>query len=195
MTRAAALFYNSQTAGDPVMSLAVPWRYIEPNPSQVRLWSACNGILDRLDQGKCPVTREYQNNAPWRIQPVAARRVQQTGTALANTLATTTALIRYVVPQGWSGVIKGIMQFYQGTGFVEGSGDIVWRLRVNSVYPIGYGDMRTTLGSTDQPNPVLDGIRVSERQVVEYSCQVTGGSVDPSGRVVVGLFGWIYPMA
>ena len=55
------------------------------------------------------------------------------------------------VPHGYDGLLTEIYQIYQGSGFQQGSGDIVWRIRRNQIWLKTLGNMPYSLGTPKSP--------------------------------------------
>lgn len=100
------------------------------------------------------------------------------------------------VPIGYDGIITA--QFHTYTElFEQGSGDLVWRIKVNGRYLRDCGEMLVTLGSVLDLSPVYGGLQLRSGNLVEYivSAPNAGGSAPPpgTGNVITGLHGWFYP--
>jgi hypothetical protein len=144
----------------------------------------------------------------WLFPRANAELVQRVASIPTPAAATLTQVLQLAVPPGFRFILRGIRQSFQtGTGgapvWVEGSGDIVWTLDVNS--PImpgaslgfsGYalpdmGAMTDARGSSIAPWPV-DGYNVFEpEQVLRYKVLTTVNI--PAGvpnYITCGLFGW-----
>lgn len=108
-----------------------------------------------------------------------------------------TDLIDYVVPVGWDGVLITITTAFSGTGFIEGSGSLVWRLRRDRYFVSDYGNVTTTLGSLASPYDLEGaGVRAVSQQRLRLTVTVgTGGLgvLGPTGRIIGKLSGWVYP--
>jgi hypothetical protein len=100
------------------------------------------------------------------------------------------------VPQGYDGVISSLVQQYTGTGFVDGSGDLKWRIRIGDRWAEDMGNMITQLGSLQSPYQIYrSGIRLRDRDAVSYVVNHAVGSSLSGGRIICGCFGWYYPTA
>lgn len=155
----------------------------------------CGGIT-----GLCRRAESIQyseDNPPWIKMPVQGRRFQEIATvALANfVLNTDLAVLTFQVPFGFDGVITGNTNRFLGPGFVEGSGDIEWRVQLSRRYAPDYGLILTSLG--DLTSPVAfsgGGIRIYSHQTIRYIARITNFALlDPLGRVLCALYGWFYP--
>jgi hypothetical protein len=107
-------------------------------------------------------------------------------------------VLAFVVPTGYDGVLVGFTQLYTGTGFVEGSGDIHWRVQINRRWVRAMGDMTTSMGSLQQPTTATPGgVRVQSRQQVTFYVGFPLGAdarlTVVGERIVCGVSGWFYP--
>lgn len=102
-----------------------------------------------------------------------------------------------IVPVGYAGVLTGIVNYYTGTGFVEGSGDIVWRVRINQRWVKDYGNMVTTVGTLQAPCMIYrGGVRLLPQQLLRYYISLGAGALDrldPQQPIITALFGWVNP--
>lgn len=109
-------------------------------------------------------------------------------------------LFSFKVPIGYDGIITGQSNGYIGAGFVEGSGDIHWRIAVNRNTALRYlrdcGDIIVSLG---QINNLQTAQRLRIYSDDSVTCVVTcpngSGALPPpgTGQVFAALHGWTYP--
>jgi len=109
--------------------------------------------------------------------------------------AAETVVLTFTVPFGVDGSIRGIHNQYTGPGFVEGSGDLIWRIRVAGAYVRNYNDIRTTMGSLVNPRLVEGGVEILSDQLVEYTVEHTALSLLPAAgtRIICSLRGRFWP--
>lgn len=102
--------------------------------------------------------------------------------------------LNFTVPVGYDSVITGIVASYLGTGFREGSGDLVFRIKLNRVFAKDFGNVVTSLGTLQTPYPtqILAGSLSDIKLLV--SAPNGSGSVLPGTPIAATLFGWWYPM-
>jgi hypothetical protein len=105
-------------------------------------------------------------------------------------------VLTFTVPQGYDGVITALVQNYTGTGFVDGSGNLRWRLRIGMQFARDMGDMIMQLGSMASPYQIYRaGLLVHTGQRVRYLVSHSTGSSLSGGSIICALFGWFYPTA
>jgi hypothetical protein len=108
---------------------------------------------------------------------------------------TESVILSFRVPTGYDGLILAQFHQYTGPGFVDGSGDIVWRVRINGRYAKDMGNMLTQLGNNITQSPVAGGVQLRSGNLVEYIVEApnTSGSVMPGYNILAGLHGVFYP--
>jgi hypothetical protein len=138
---------------------------------------------------------------PWIYQPVNWENVDQINYALVPAIGSTVTIISYVVPPGRNGIINKVACNFVGGGWVEGSGDIIWRILVDGTPPPGatsYDTILASLGGPSQPTGIA-GFRFFENQVLTFVAfnnpsGANGGVVVAGQRVGARFTGWNYPL-
>lgn len=148
-------------------------------------------ILSRRRVGEPSVGR------PWIEPPADHEPFDITGSVACPAAGTTdTQVISLRCPYGYQGVLLGVGHRYIGTGFVEGSGDILWSVRVGGRFPNGYGAINISLGSAEQSRPVFGAIRFYENELIEYLVTVPAASPIATGApnyMIAMLAGYTWP--
>ena len=136
--------------------------------------------------------------APWDAMPAVGRPFHHE--QVVNCPAPGTAdfsVLSVPVPFGWVMAIKAIHCRYTGSGFQDGSGDLIWRLSVDGAYLPGYDNLTTTQGSSGQPRGLGEAaILASSNQLVRFTVSVDAGAGIPTGsaaQIVCILDGWYFP--
>jgi hypothetical protein len=154
----------------------------------------------------CLNTRKRYTSPPWIAMPSEGRRFKPIGTLAVPNLAVPANLnvdltvMTVVVPKGYNGVITDVVCEIAapgGTGFVEGSTDIIWRLTASNRYLRDLGKVTTTLGSLVTPNPVpRGGLKVLSDNVLTFTVSFGNNAlvtINPNGIVICSITGWFYP--
>ena len=100
-------------------------------------------------------------------------------------------MLTMVVPEGYDGVILRLHHNCAFGGFVDGSGDIVWRLTTDQRPIRNFDTMTSQYGNAANPIPV-DGIRVYSGQTLRYLVNHIANAA-LNGDVVCSLGGYFYP--
>ena len=91
-------------------------------------------------------------------------------------------VVEFYVPDGWIAVIKKVSNDYANNSFQEGSGDLIWRVDVDGVYPPGYENITTRLGSLQHPRCLAGAILAMSGQRVRYTVSVSATAGIPVGN-------------
>ena len=108
-----------------------------------------------------------------------------------------TAILEFRCPVGFQGVLLGHQHQYFGSGFIQGSGDLYWRISIDGNFPRSLGSMPFEMGSLERPRPLYAPIRFSESQVITYFIAVPLGSSVATGAgnyTIAALSGYLWPM-
>jgi hypothetical protein len=104
-------------------------------------------------------------------------------------------IISYTVPAGMRAVVKWLSIVNIGGGFIDGSGQVVWRVLVNGAAVKGLHNLQSQVGTYAQPNEVL--IALEENDTIEVTVEVPAGQPDmPAGSTAAArMHGWAYPIS
>ena len=113
-----------------------------------------------------------------------------------GTAGSTVALLSFVVPNGYDGVIRWLINQYTGTNFVNNSGSLIWMVRVNGLYIDGYQNITSQFTGTTNGFQIDPGILVKSGQLIEVLVRVDQLFVPEGGsQLIAGLSGYYYPNA
>jgi hypothetical protein len=173
-----------------------------PNFADCQLFgeTAFWGVVGRVGARKVfqSLYRWYDRD-PLVIMPELGQRLQQVGSiALPPFDGLDTVVLSFRMPVGWDGVINALVCAYTGTGFVEGSGDITWRLRLNDWWVRDYNAITVSLGDPANPYHLHGGgLHIRSDQRVAMYVNVLPAAIarlDPKSTIVCSLAGWKYPL-
>jgi hypothetical protein len=137
--------------------------------------------------------RRFDNAAPERLARFFAKRGRVTTPAV---LAGDTVVVDFVVPTGYWCRIQQVAFVYTGTGFVDGSGDLEWRLKIGSKYARNYGRVLFELGSPSCGFPMSDYIGVWSGRRIQVIIRVinTSGLIQiGTSLILAGVQGYMIP--
>jgi hypothetical protein len=101
------------------------------------------------------------------------------------------------IPLGYDGLLISMTNVWNSFGFVEESGDIVWRVQQDRRYIPFFDNIRTSLGSLTVPFDVVgQGIPLLSGQLLQYFVNFANpgsGPLDPAGKTICALTGYIWP--
>ncbi len=156
----------------------------------------------------CPRGRKQYNSPPWITMPPEGRRFKPVGIVAVSTLVAgvdtqvpfQTPTGDFFVDTGYDGVLTDIVCEVTApgaTGFVEGSGDVSWRLKNNQHYVRDFGNIQVTMGSLVSPGVVpRGGVRIHSRNKLTFFVNVTAGGLarlNVNANIIVSISGWMYP--
>jgi hypothetical protein len=152
----------------------------------------------------CAIPPEYCNSLPWdsddngniAIPPGAVPIRQTHGILTPAPAAGDQTIFEYRVPLGYDGLITGIFHFYTGGGFIEGSGDILWRVQLTQRYLENLGNIEFSLGSPVSPLPLTQGQIVLSGRTIRYIVNVpnlSGLIQVGQSQIAAGLTGFLWP--
>lgn len=108
-----------------------------------------------------------------------------------------TTVLSYVVPQGFCAIITDVRHVWTGSGFVNGSGDLVWNYFVGGGSMFGYADVKFMTSLSQNGTRVVGqgGYIIYENQSflqtvtagVNAAANLTGGQVEGVVK------GWLMP--
>jgi len=161
----------------------------------------------------CPRGRTPYTTRPWIAMPAEGRRFKPIGLLAVPGWCWihrprysgpfNTASGNELVPVGYDGVITDVVCGIEpgaggsGAGFVEGSGDLIWRLSASGRFLRDHGNIKTSLGSLTSPSPVpRGGIRVWSEDILQFFVAFAPGAdarINATSKIVVSITGWFYP--
>lgn len=164
---------------------------------ETRLWwkiQCCGGLGETCRRVEGP---RYEAS-PWNIMPPQGRRFQEINTiTLPANVGVDNELVNFRVPVGYDGVIRSLVNRFLGFGFIEGSGDLAWRIQLSRRFANDYGNILTSLGDLTSPCQMRSGgIRIYSGQTIRYLVSLGAAAaahLDPNGRILCALTGWFYP--
>lgn len=105
----------------------------------------------------CPQGRPKYHQRPWVAMPAGGRRFKPISTLLVSSaipfMGADVVVLSERVPVGYDGVISDIVCEIvspTGTGFVDGSGDITWRLEADNRFLRDMGNLKVQVDTTEQ---------------------------------------------
>lgn len=136
---------------------------------------------------------DFQLAPPWVQPPQDSLSFDEAGTvALPAPPSADTTVLEFLVPEGYDGVINALSLNFEGGGFVNGSGDIVWRILIDGRAQRNYSNITSQKGTTELPRTIQGGIRVFSGQTVMAVVNHVS-NVGLNGDVVATMGGWFYP--
>jgi hypothetical protein len=167
---------------------------------------ACGGLPSSYPEGRLrtalpPWVSMPPDGRPFRpiqSQPIAAFQTAGVFNGLD------VIVLQERVPLGYDGVIKEVICEFTGNGFLDGSGDITWRLAADFLidgagvtqgrFLRDSGNVQVSLGSFQLPSPIpRGGLRVHSWDLVTFYAAVSPAAAIANGRIVCSISGWVWP--
>ena len=95
------------------------------------------------------------------------RSFDRFGTVATPAVGASATVLTEIVPLGYDGVLERISHNVSGSALIQGSGDLIWRIRIDGRFLQDYGNMLVEFGSPQWPRPI-SGIYVKSGQRLEY---------------------------
>jgi hypothetical protein len=170
------------------------------------LWST---MIPNWDALPC---RWPQDRLPWVSMPKEGRPFRPVGSIPVSSVPFTgvDTVIPWTsnggqplyVPVGYDGVVTEVIAEISaptppGSGFLEGSGMVTWRLSADHRFLRDYGNIQVSSGSLRVPSAILrKGVRIYSRNLLEFTVAFSpaaSGVLNPNGTVIVSIIGWYWP--
>lgn len=205
---ACSIVIPAATAGSPLTTGGLPIAVQGCRPRNHFDWCMFDEAL-RLRKitfpPSCTIPREYRCRypVPWgddfgaNAIPAQAEPLNKTGGIVTPaTAAGDTLVIEERVPQGYDGLLQGVYWFYTGSGFDQGSGDIIWRVQLGQRFLEDLGAVPYQMGSPQSPMPMTEGQILLSGQTVRVLVNVpnlSGMIQVGASRIAAGLIGFYWP--
>jgi hypothetical protein len=118
------------------------------------------------------------------------------GVVTPTTASGDNTVLSFRVPEGYDGLLSGTFWGYSGTGFSQGSGDLIFRIKRNLVYLKDLSNVPFLLGSPQLPVAMTQGAFLLSGQVVSLIVNVPNlsGSIQVGASTIFGgLLGFWWP--
>jgi len=189
----------------PPAVVAVPslnfFRFGKPQFRCANVWDWClrNGErpwheIDWKRHGRIPVKCWRDEDNPLHAIPEQGREFHKFGSIPLPALpGVDTQILSFRVPLGYDGLLYSVLCKYQGMGYVNGSGDLIWRLRQNEYWIKSFHAIPTELGDYTAYLQLDEYIRVYSGQTVRAYGWLSPLSGMVGGSMIAALQGWYYP--
>lgn len=130
---------------------------------------------------------------PWLAMPASGVPFNEDNYIALPAIGAEANVIQFVVPDGMNGVIDQLGNNFVGGGWVEGSGNVVWRIEADGVAIRNHQNIVASLGNPAMPSRTAP-IRIHEGQVI--TLVVRNVAVVVAGQLSGGrLSGYFYSKA
>lgn len=129
---------------------------------------------------------------PWVEPPPGFQSFDYSKHIATPAVGVDTEVLQFVVPDGFDGIIRRLSNNYTGPNFVQGSGQLIWRLLVDRMVVKNYGQILIEMGSIHHPRDT-DGILVRSGQVVRYMVTCSDAALVGTTGIICSLAGYFWP--
>ncbi len=148
----------------------------------------------------CSIPKEYCNLLPWDDTYGATPEqsfpfLKQRGIVTPPT-GLDHVVVSFNVKAGYDGLLSGFYFQYSGSGFSQGSGDIIWRIKINQRYVKDLSNVPFLLGDPVNPIPMTQGQIITPGQQIEAIVSIpnlSGMIQIGNSTVYAGLLGFFWP--
>lgn len=130
---------------------------------------------------------------PWIDEPSGSVSFDEQGGVTLSALPDVGAqiVLTFIVPNGFDGVIKNLSNNVNFGGFVQFSGDLVWRLKQNGRPIKNYSNILAEKGSTQAPR-IVSPIRIYSGDIITWEVEHVSNPL-LAGQIICSLGGYTYP--
>lgn len=129
---------------------------------------------------------------PWIDEPSGSVSFdQQGGVTLAAAPSAPQVVLEFDVPNGFDGVIKNLSCNVNFGGFVQFSGDLIWRLKQNGRPIKNYSNITAEKGTINEPR-VISPIRIYSGDIITWEVEHPSNAL-LAGQIICSLGGYTYP--
>lgn len=130
---------------------------------------------------------------PWIFPPPGYESFDPTGVIATPVAAGENTVLELKAPIGWDGIILRIANIFQGPGFIDGSGNLIWRILINGTPVKNYGRITTTIGTYSPAGygygiREISGIILHSGDTAVYSVNNSNAGL-AGGTSIVCIFG------
>ncbi|MCU1284485.1 MAG: hypothetical protein JWO13_835 [Acidobacteriales bacterium] len=101
-------------------------------------------------------------------------------------------VISYTVPRGMNAVIAFLAIVHVGGGFVDGTGNVIWRVLVNGAGVKGLEALQSQVGAYNNPNVVQ--LVLQENDVIVVTAEVPAAMAPMVGTTAARFHGFTVPV-
>lgn len=134
------------------------------------------------------------NDLPPRVFPPAdAVAFDPTAYISLPAVGVTSTVLSFTVDDGYYAVLRDMGNVFVGTGWTEGSGELVWQLLDNGLVVRNYDNIVSSLGSVNNPRPIGGGAGILFQEGHLVVLQAKNVSLNVGGaQLGARLGGWLF---
>lgn len=129
---------------------------------------------------------------PWVEPPPGRVPIDVFGTVAMPVVGAQALLLTFPIPEGYDGIINYYALSYTGAGFVNGSGDLAWRILADGRPIRNFSNITAQKGSEQFPRMISGGIPIYSGQIITVTIDHVA-NVALGAAVTASLLGYMYP--
>ena len=130
---------------------------------------------------------------PWVEPPSGRVPIDVFGTVAMPIVGANALILTFPVPEGYDGIIDQYALNYTGAGFVNGSGDLAWRVLADGRPIRNFSNILSQKGSENFPRKISgSGIPISSGQLITIIIDHLANAA-LGASVTASLMGYMYP--
>lgn len=140
----------------------------------------------------------YAQLPPWVEMPEKGKPFEEVGSINLPPVnpAVEETILTFKVPDGLDGVIKRYSCNFGGGGFVQMSGDLIWRIYVDTQVVENFVNILNERGTMQNPKDLTGGLRIFSGQTISLRITHAANNTLSTFSKVSGSFeGWYYDIA
>lgn len=148
------------------------------------------------------VSKHEQWPYDWVFPPKNAKPWNPFASIVAPAVGVATTILETQVPTGFDFIMEGMLQWFQGTGFIPGSGDALWDTLLNpgtqNLAVEGLGQIPFNLGSLTGGTwwRFPEAYRFTSLDIIRNQVTTTVDIAPGAPNYFITMFlGWLYPTA
>lgn len=186
--------------GKPQIKCANVWDWCLGNDEN--LWRAVDwrkkGVLNQCRSAGLvsPDGLPLSLDNPLHALPEQGREFHKFGAISLPAPSTDTRILQFTVPTGYDGIVYAVLFKFTGLGFVNGSGDLMWRVRMNRHWIKSLQAVPTEMGDYTAYAQIEEYIWIHGGQTIGVYGWVSPAAMlvpGPDTRMIAALQGWYFP--
>lgn len=135
---------------------------------------------------------QYGTDMPWVIEPSGALSFDKSGSVAMPAIGNTATILTFNVPQGYDGTVKRMSINYNGPGFTNDSGDVIFSVTTDDSPMRNYERLTRELGTEQFPRQI-NGFRVYSGQVIAITVTHVA-NITLAESILATIAGYFYPV-
>lgn len=161
-----------------------------PNEIYENLTKTWENVYGNTWNGAKP---KRSTDAPWITQPTGSQPFNfQNAIQIPAINTGFQTVLSFKVPDGYDGLVDQYSCNFTGGGFINASGDLVWRITQDNKTVKNYESILTERGDPNIPQGI-DKLRIYSGRLVQFLVNHANNNLLSNGYIICALAGYFYP--